>query len=118
KARCDPIAYFTLWLVGFTGILAVSTIGLWIVTWRSSVKQSSDMQASIAAAQKSAQAAQVQANVMAAVEGPLPLVIGLKLAQYEKIPGETLLIEEVPAGTISPNCRIFFALENKGRTPL
>jgi hypothetical protein len=34
KAGCDPTAYFTLWLVAFTGVLAVSTIGLWIVTWQ------------------------------------------------------------------------------------
>jgi hypothetical protein len=32
KARCDPVAYFTLWLVGFTGVLALSTLGLWIAT--------------------------------------------------------------------------------------
>jgi hypothetical protein len=32
KAADDPVAYFTLWLVGFTGILAVSTVGLWIAT--------------------------------------------------------------------------------------
>jgi hypothetical protein len=47
KARCDPVAYFTLWLVGFTGVLAVSTIGLWWVTWRGSVRQSRDMQATL-----------------------------------------------------------------------
>jgi hypothetical protein len=35
KTRCDPVAYFTVWLVGFSGILAASTIGLWIVTWAS-----------------------------------------------------------------------------------
>jgi hypothetical protein len=29
KTRCDPVAYFTIWLVAFTGILAVSTIVLW-----------------------------------------------------------------------------------------
>jgi hypothetical protein len=34
KAACDPVAYFTLWLVGFTGVLAVSTIGLWWATYR------------------------------------------------------------------------------------
>jgi hypothetical protein len=28
KAGKDPVAYFTLWLVGFTGVLAFSTIGL------------------------------------------------------------------------------------------
>lgn len=32
KTRCDPVAFFTAWLVGFTGVLAFSTIGLWIVT--------------------------------------------------------------------------------------
>lgn len=32
KTRCDPITYFTAWLVGFTGVLAVSTIGLWVAT--------------------------------------------------------------------------------------
>jgi hypothetical protein len=42
KTDCDPVAYFTLWLVGFTGVLAVSTIGLWIVTWRSGVRQTRD----------------------------------------------------------------------------
>ena len=45
KAECDPVAYFTLWLVGFTGVLAVSTIGLWIVTLSSGVRQSRDMEA-------------------------------------------------------------------------
>src|ERR1700730_12646288 len=54
KASDDPVAYFTLWLVGFTGVLAVSTIGLWIVTWRASASQARDMKASIAASEKSA----------------------------------------------------------------
>jgi hypothetical protein len=42
KADCDPVAYFTLWLVGFTGVLAASTIGLWVVTWRGASNQSKD----------------------------------------------------------------------------
>jgi hypothetical protein len=42
KTRCDPVAYFTIWLVSFTGALAISTIGLWIVTWRSGVNQRRD----------------------------------------------------------------------------
>jgi hypothetical protein len=57
KTIDDPVAYFTLWLVGFTGVLAVSTIGLWIVTWRASVSQARDMKASIAAAEKSGEIA-------------------------------------------------------------
>jgi hypothetical protein len=32
RTRNDPTAYFTFWLVIFTGVLAVSTIGLWLVT--------------------------------------------------------------------------------------
>src|SRR6266704_1016108 len=32
KTADDPVAYFTLWLVGFTGVLAVSTIGLGVAT--------------------------------------------------------------------------------------
>jgi hypothetical protein len=33
RTTSDPVAFFTLWLVIFTGVLAVSTIGLWFVTW-------------------------------------------------------------------------------------
>jgi hypothetical protein len=54
KTTDDPVAYFTAWLVGFTGVLAISTIGLWIVTWRASTSQARDMQASIAVANRSA----------------------------------------------------------------
>ena len=32
RTNCDPVAYFTLWLTVFTGILAVSTTGLWVIT--------------------------------------------------------------------------------------
>ena len=47
KTTTDPVAFFTLWL-------SISTIGLWIVTWRASVSQARDMKDSIAAAEKSA----------------------------------------------------------------
>jgi hypothetical protein len=32
RATDDPVAWFTLWLTGLTGILAFSTIALWLVT--------------------------------------------------------------------------------------
>jgi hypothetical protein len=63
KASCDPTAYFTLWLVAFTGVLAVSTIGLWIVTWRGSTSQARDMRASIQVAQDAAKAAKRSADI-------------------------------------------------------
>jgi hypothetical protein len=68
KTRTDPIAYFTLWLVGFTGVLATSTIGLWIVTWRASVRQSRDMQSSVAAIGRSADAAKRSADAFMSAE--------------------------------------------------
>ena len=72
KASCDPTAYFTLWLVAFTGVLAVSTIGLGLgdpglykigkrqieLNAEAAAAQSRDMQESIAAAKKSAEVAQ------------------------------------------------------------
>jgi hypothetical protein len=39
----DPVAFFTF-------VLSISTIGLWLVTWRSGVRQSREMKASIKAA--------------------------------------------------------------------
>jgi hypothetical protein len=33
------LATYTLWLAVFTAVLAVSTIGLWVVTWRSGSRQ-------------------------------------------------------------------------------
>jgi hypothetical protein len=62
KARCDPVAYFTAWLVGFTGVLAVSTIGLWVVTWQSGKRQSRDMEAAVGETRRIGEA-QVRAYV-------------------------------------------------------
>jgi hypothetical protein len=69
-------------------------------------------------AQVSARAAQTQAAVMVAVEGPIPLVPGLKLVQFDQIPGEITLVDPVLSGPIPANCRIMIGVENKGRTPL
>jgi hypothetical protein len=116
----------------FTIVLAISTIGLWLATnklWAAGEKQfgllsetaaaqSRDMQESIAAAQQSADAAQTQAAILAAVEGPMPLVNQIKLAQYANIPGEILISDQLPPGPIPSNCRILVAVENKGRTIL
>lgn len=57
----NALAAYTLWLAIFTGVLAASTIGLWLVTWqtlrhakRDAERQSSQMKASIDAANASA----------------------------------------------------------------
>jgi len=43
----ETIAFYTKALAWFTAVLAVSTIGLWAVTWLAGRRQSRDMQASI-----------------------------------------------------------------------
>jgi len=59
KTQCDPVAYFTAWLVGFTAVLGLSTIGLWIAGERqlahlkeASERQSKDIKSTIATAQE------------------------------------------------------------------
>jgi hypothetical protein len=49
----DPVAFATLLLTGVTAILAVSTVGLWIVTGIAGRRQSRDMQRSIRIAEQS-----------------------------------------------------------------
>jgi len=52
KITRDPVAFTTLCLTAVTGILAASTMGLWIVTARSGKRQSQDMKASIRIAER------------------------------------------------------------------
>lgn len=78
KTADDPIAYFTLWLVTFTGVLAVSTVGLWIVTWRSALNQSREMRASLAISKAASDAAQKSAD--AAMGAALPNFIVLNIS--------------------------------------
>jgi hypothetical protein len=54
----------TDWLVVFTAVLAWSTIGLWIATLRTGAKQSRDMQASVAVADRAARAAELSAKLL------------------------------------------------------
>jgi hypothetical protein len=119
------IAIATGVVAWFTFSLRQSTDKLWDAGERqldllakTSTAQSRDMQASIAVAQQSADAAQTQAAILAAVEGPMPLVHQIKLAKYAKIPGEIIVSDQLPPGPIPSNCRIFVAVENKGRTVL
>jgi hypothetical protein len=78
----EALAFYTLWLMAFTGILAFATIGLGGATVllyatgekqfkfavRSSIRQFRDMRDSVAAATSAASAAQVSADAAVAVE--------------------------------------------------
>jgi hypothetical protein len=46
----EPVTFYTFVLAIFTGVLGISTVGLWFVTWRSGIRQSRDMEGAIAAA--------------------------------------------------------------------
>ena len=65
----------TDYLVLFNGLLFGSTALLWWVTRRA------------------ADAALRHANVMMAVESPMPLITGFKIVQYSQIPGETVIAD-------------------------
>jgi hypothetical protein len=43
--------------------------------------------------------------------------IGLKLVKYTQIPGENVAADPLPPRPIQPYCRIWFSVENKGRSP-
>jgi hypothetical protein len=100
RTTSDPIALYALGSFIFTAVIGVSTSLLWRVT------------------STAANAALRQADVMMAVESPLPLVVGFNIVQYSQIPGETVIADPFPPGPLQPNCRITFCIENKGRTPL
>ena len=119
KTRCDPVAYFSAWLVGFTGILAISTIGLWGVTLWSSIRQSRDMKASVAIAGKAAAAADRSARTaeLALLSVEIPY-----LYPYVRTHGINV---EIVGETETPQVKSFdygnefitYYFKNFGRTP-
>jgi len=122
KGWTDPLlVLFNGLLTLFTWLLYRATQGLFKETAGlrdAAAEQSRDMKASIEVARQSAEAAQAQVAIMAVIEGPMPLVNQIKLAQYTQIPGETIISDPLQPGPIPPNCRILVAVENKGRTTL
>src|SRR5258708_2164133 len=70
RTTSDPVAFFTLWLVIFTGGLTISTVLLWRAGEKqfrhartASIRQSRDMQASNKASTEAAKAATRSAEV-------------------------------------------------------
>jgi hypothetical protein len=55
----DPVAFYTLWLTAFTGVLCVATIGL----YHAARGQSHDIKSSINIAENSAKAAEKSADI-------------------------------------------------------
>ena len=79
--------WFNFLLVAFTGDLVVVGAGqCFLIFW------------TLKATETAATAALRQSNILAAVEGPIPLIPGIKLVQYEQIPGEAV----VPPDPVAP----------------
>jgi hypothetical protein len=111
------------WVIAdFTAVLAFSTICLWAVTWRASIRQSRDMEASIAVAAKSAEAAKLQADILFAVESSVFDFAGFKLVEYlypDGLDGREVSGRD-PAKTppIPEYLRALIAITNLGKAPL
>jgi hypothetical protein len=98
RSADDRIADYTLWLERLTGILAVSTLGLWYVTWLTlshakddAARQAADAEVSNAAALKAANAAELSAKAAIGVELPIlhPILIELTIDVPPELPPET-----------------------------
>src|ERR1700688_1769194 len=67
----ERLADYTFLLAWFTGVLAVSTVGLWIVTWRAGRSQSRDMQESLRLTAIAASATDRSARAAIALQLPI-----------------------------------------------
>jgi hypothetical protein len=106
----DSVGLYTLVLSVFTGVLAAVSIFQGVMLLRADKTS-----AAIAGA------TQKQAKIFAAVEGPVPIVVELKIVPYSRIPGtntlgEHGLIDRINPGPIPADCRVLISFENKGRT--
>lgn len=102
RALTDPIAAFTL-------VLAISTIGLWIVTWLTlrharadATRQAGEMQASIDASNA---ANKLTREIYASTERPWVYVKSARVTRARKIPDGRWLFD------------ILFTIKNGGRAP-
>jgi hypothetical protein len=105
----ERIADYTEALAWFTLIMALASGALFWVTWRAGVRQSREMQASIAIAKQSADAATLQAK--SASQAELPIVV---VQNFEANPmkGEPINLPELPETIV-----ILYSIINYGRTP-
>jgi hypothetical protein len=92
------------WVIAdFTAVLAFSTICLWAVTWRASIRQSRDMEASIAVARRSTEIAE---RALTELEAPF---LSIKITETG-VPRKTDAVGH-------DFTYIEFCITNHGRTP-
>ena len=124
RTTSDPVAFFTFWLVVFTGGLTVSTVLLWRAGERqfqllseTSAAQSRDMQASLNIANRSAHAAEKAAeasnlNAKAAIGVELPIV-SIAKAELHRAPG---VAGQIAGGHVPAEITLAIDFKNRGRT--
>jgi len=99
----DPMIRYTFWLMIFTGVLAISTIGLWVVT----LFARKDTKKAVGAAQKSADAAE---KIVLTMQDTAQR----QLRAYICIPGATIkLIKK----SDSMYAHVVLRYKNAGQTP-
>jgi len=106
----DPNAFFAFWVAIFTGVLAMSTIGLGIATyklWRTSETHAGHMEQSVQVAREGAQAATLHAKAAIGVELPTIFVTDIVLRERG--------VANLAARLQFPSIDVTF--KNFGRTP-
>ena len=111
----DWTAIFTAVLAFFTVVLSLSTVGLWIVTWRSEVRQSRHTIKSLTIARRSANAALAQSKAVIAVELPSIEIAEFRLLGVHDIKSTGGVIIS-PGQGISEICGLKVRFRNSGRT--
>ena len=81
-SAAEEVATYTLWLDILTFLLAVSTLGLWVVTWFGLIAQSRDTRRSLAVTRRAADAAKKSADIaekaLIDTERPYIFVVGVR----------------------------------------
>jgi hypothetical protein len=118
----EPAAFLVLCLVGFTGVLAASTIGLWFVTWRSSVRQAAEMEKlrwilvdAANAGRNSADAAKKSADALLSIERAYLFID--EEVELDLVDDSSAVPVGEPASPEKPNYVIKFTFINRGKTP-
>jgi hypothetical protein len=110
RTTSDPVAFFTF-------VLSVSTIGLWIVTWRAGTRQARDMESSIAVAKESADTARLAADAAIAAERAR-IQIAITYETFEDIYKCAMQWPNSPDMALNrPGMAVKYEIVNLGRTP-
>jgi hypothetical protein len=113
----DAVAFYTSVLAIFTGVLGISTIGLWSETRRAGERQSADMKTSIEVATRSAEAARLSADASIAAERARIQVI-ITRDTCDDIFKAAIQYPNSPTMTINrPGMGVIYDVVNLGRTP-